>query len=390
MIALWLALALAEPAADYRSHLDQAALFLRRGWTADAIAELERAVAHPDGRLDPDAWHLLATTRLSIADVGGARLAAEQALTHARTADEAARGEELVRYLAEGFGELRLTGPADGPGARVELELRSLVLDARAQEIADAIRELGRRKAPLPRRFTVPAGTWAVDGVELEIPANDTVNVAARPGGVAGWIDRAEIELGTGLAGVQGVDGLLPGPLAHAAIGWTVGPIELAATGAWAPRPHRRRDGVVATEPGGGGVGLRLGLPVPELAPWVVRPALTARLVWVPGIELGCERAAADAFSCTPGGPADLLLYGTARAIAPGAALTVARIPRDRPFAVGLGLDGAAEALFGALAADGTATRLSDGSAVRYSVEPAGRRVLAVGWSTTFAVFIAL
>ena len=46
---------------DFRSYLDQARFFLRKEWYADAREQLEKAVSTQDGKLDPEAWFLLAT-----------------------------------------------------------------------------------------------------------------------------------------------------------------------------------------------------------------------------------------------------------------------------------------------------------------------------------------
>jgi len=70
MIALLLTVcALAqEPAAqsDFQAMVDQARFFLKKDWYQDAAGELEAAVATEDGRLDHDAWFLLASVRFEL------------------------------------------------------------------------------------------------------------------------------------------------------------------------------------------------------------------------------------------------------------------------------------------------------------------------------------
>ena len=114
-MTVFAAVALAEDTEnpDFRGHIDQARFFLRRGWTTDAAAELERAVATPDGALDPEAWFLLAQVRYDLADLHRARLAADRALVHSRDAATAERTRELLMFIREKFGFVLLRGPAD-------------------------------------------------------------------------------------------------------------------------------------------------------------------------------------------------------------------------------------------------------------------------------------
>ena len=132
-----------------------------------------------------------------------------------------------------------------------------------------------------------------------------------------------------------------------------------------------------------------IGLPIPELDPWIVRPALTARVAWIPGVPLACGRDEV-AYTCGQSGPSDLVLYAVGRAVVPGAELTVARLERTRRFAVGFGVQARLERAFGQLPTGGEAQMLSDGSAVRYTVEPEQRAFAATGWSAMATVLLAL
>ncbi len=354
--------------------------------------ELEAAVAHPDGQHDPEAWYLLATTRMARADIAGATEAAGRALTNARDLDQADQSEALVRYLRDGFGTIEVFAPDDGVVARIDLQLQSLVLDANAQALAASLRDMAHEKDTLPRSFTVPAGTWLIEGESVDVIANTAVRVPVDPRSTAvALLDNAELEIGLALAGWQGdvVGDLFPAPALRSALGWRVGVFEVAATASWAPQTYRRRDGSSETRAGAGSVGVRVGVPIPGLAPWVVRPAVTGRLAWVPGIELGCVHDTDTSFSCTQGGDADLLLYQTGWAWTPGGSLTIARIDRTKPFAMGFGVEGAVEGALGTLAKSGVADREDDGAAITFSMPEHERPWRAIGWSATASLFVA-
>jgi len=391
---LGLALAQSPQDTDFRGYVDQAEFFLRKDWYEDAEEQLALATEHPDGQHDPVVWYLLATTRLSLGDVLGAQLAADRAQTNARTLDQAQQAEQLNTYLATTYGVLVITGP-QGTSARLDLQLDSLVFDAQAQEIAAIVREQARDKALLPRRIGLPAGTWQLNGDPVVIPPGETVTLPVPEGGgpspLLTLFDRAEVEVGIGLAGWQGQEtaDLFPAPEMRVALSWPVGPIDLAVTGSWRPQAYQRRDGSALSSAASGGFGLRLGLPLPELEPWIVRPALTGRIAWIPGIPMNCLRSEAD-YTCDQDGPSDVLLYGVGRAWVPGAELTVARLERRRQFSIGFGMQARLERAFGTLPTAGAAQSLSDGAPLRYTTDPSERDFRAVGWSTMATVFMAL
>ena len=138
MIGMLLAMAHAAPTqeleADYRSYLDQAKFFIKRGWPADAEQQLELATRHPDGELDPEVWFLLANVRYDLADLVGARQAAEKALTQSRDPQQAATTREWLNFLDDRFGMLELIPPRPGLSTRVTLELQGMILDPELKE----------------------------------------------------------------------------------------------------------------------------------------------------------------------------------------------------------------------------------------------------------------
>ncbi|MEQ1567986.1 MAG: tetratricopeptide repeat protein, partial [Myxococcota bacterium] len=122
-----------EPApvssADFRSYLDQARFFLRKEWYDDAREQLELAVSTEDGKLDAEAWFLLAKVRYELGDLQGARFAADRALVHSQDDEQARQTHELLTWLDQKFGYVTLDAPYDGVRAIVEVELQSTIFD---------------------------------------------------------------------------------------------------------------------------------------------------------------------------------------------------------------------------------------------------------------------
>lgn len=200
--ALWSALAVAAPgeevAVDYRGYLDQARFFVKKGWYPDAAEQLELATRHPDGRLDPEVWFLLARVRYALADLDGARDAAERALTMSRDEAQAAATTEWLEFLARSFGTVELTGPRPGLTARVSLELKGTLLDPELKACLARAQERLAEPVELPLRLGLPAGyRYVVGDTEVEVAAGEVRSVSVAVQRAA--VQRVEVPLSLGV-----------------------------------------------------------------------------------------------------------------------------------------------------------------------------------------------
>lgn len=270
-------------AADHRDHVDQARLFARREWYADAEAELERAVALPDGELDPEAWYLLAMVRRQLADHDGARDAADRARLHARTADEAAAAAALLDWL-DRFGTLRIEGVR---ATRVALEAKGPLLDPELERWVRRVAERARRPDALPLELDLPAGSYTVNGSAVDLRAGEVRALALAPTAT----DRIQLDVRTSVSTLFGpaASHLLPSPSvgvgAWIAVGgpWVVGLEGDVGLQVWqAPTSS------LYAAPAAWSGGARVGLDAVRADPFVLRPALGWRVAQVGGLPLTC------------------------------------------------------------------------------------------------------
>lgn len=379
MIAL-VAVALAEEplgAEDYRGHVDQARFFLRKEWYDDAREQLELAVASEDGRLDPEAWFLLAKVCYELGDLPRARYAADRALVNSRDADQTRQTHELLRFFDERFGLLTVDAPHDGIASRVELELRSVILDPDLKRWIARVQAALEDPVVLPHTVGLPAGSYVVNGVEVELAAGQELAITPPiRAGAPKALQVVEVELGLGATAPLGrpVANLLPAPTVELGVGLPLGPIVVGATAAVALQPFTTRVGALEALPQGGAVGARLGVELPGTQPLVVRPSVAWRFVSLPGVEAACERG--PTWTC---GDGDRQLYVYLPATAHAAALELAVLYQDRARRSGLGAGAKAsgELWLGRLPASGQAA--GPEGTISYGVPEASRGWTAAG-----------
>lgn len=382
-------LALAAPMAhaedaDYRSYLDQARFFVKRAWYADAASQLERAVATPDGRLDPEAWFFLASVRLELDDVAGARHAADRAMVHARDSDQAEQAAALLDYLNQTFGFVTLEAPRPGMASRVQIELQSILFDP---ELKNYVNDLVARRSgavALPVTLGLPAGAYAINGAPvLVVPGQEHTLTPPILGG-SGALQLLSVELGAGLTHWFGapVAHLLPNPTTSVAVSLPLGPVVWGAVGQWAYTPYLTRAGALVGSAAGGSAGIRVGVEVPigvgGAVPVALRPALGWRWQQLPGIELACA-SSGDAFRC---GVEDvdvrqLVVHPTGGAHVPFAEIAARLTDRTRTQGFGGGMTLGGGYALGRIPSQATSTTL-DGATYAWTAQDRAWNAFAI------------
>ncbi len=368
---------------DFRGYLDQARFFLRKGWYEDAARELEKAVAHPDGWVDPEAWFMLASVRLELLDIDGARDAAARAHTYSRDEDQLAQAAGLSSFVDQEFGVVTIRAPQPGLAARLEIELLSLLFDPTLTAFLERVEEAHRRREVLPVRIGLPVGSYRINGEEVEVgPQGAVLNLPSSALGVGGFTlaRLTELEVGAGMANWVGgaTYNLRPSLDLHVAISVPLGPLRVAAVLDWIPTSYTTITGPIATHPAGGSIGAQVGWPVRGDLPIVVRPSIGYRYGLIPGIELTCVGGEAS-FTCGAGGPTDLLVYAVGRAHIPYLELDLSHLDARRTMDVGFGVKGLVEGAFGLLPATGTAKVLDEETSLAFAVPAEARAFNAVG-----------
>ncbi len=380
----------AAPEMDFRGHIDQARFFIRRKWYRDAEVELEKAVKLRDGKLDPEAWYMLAQVRYELTDVEGARDAAERSHTYSRTGEELAQAAGFSQYLNDQFGVVEVRAPYPGMEGVLDIELQSVLFDPDLKRYIERVGEVYSTKAVLPKRFGLPAGTYTINGRQVGIAPNDYVGVDLDMSEVSGKkalaVQIAQIELGLGGAVWLGdrVDNLFPSLTAQLAYTQPFGSRLIGGVMVdWTPQPYQTVWGDVSYSTSAWSAGGRLGTLVPGTQPLQVRPSVGYRYGYVPGIELACLASDDNTFACNGEPDPELMVYTVARAHIPMIELSVEFLDRTKSRGLGFGVKAVGEMAFGTNPEGATATVAADGTSVPYTV--GGDRA----WSATGFRFLS-
>ena len=369
---------------DFRSLLDQARFFLKKQWYQDALQQLEAAVATPDGRIDPDAWYLLASVRYELTDLPGAREAAARAQTYARTDEQLQAAANLSTYLTGQFGVVHVHAPLSGVASTLDIQLESILFDPDLKLYLKKIQErLASEKVLLPYAVGLPAGTYRIGDAQVTVEPGQVARAELSAASVrtkgASALKLAQLDLGVGLSLWFGerVANLGPGIELSMAFTQPVGPLQLTALATWTPRLYTPASGGTSVSTNGWSVGARVGLPFRQLDPVVFHVALGYRFGTLPGLELGCTADGAS-WSCAPDTTPDLVVYTVGRAHIPHAVVGVGYVRQTRGVSVGVGLRVGVDQAFGTVPAEATARVMGSEDTVDYAV-PKGERA----WSAT-------
>lgn len=367
-------------AADPGPHIEQARFFIKKQWYEDARRELERAVDTPDGRIDPEAWYMLATVRYELADLEAARDAAGRAHSYARDDDQLQAAAGLAAFLREQFGVVEVVSSHAGLTASVDIALDSVLFDPNLKLYLNKVQARHEAPVTLPVRIGLPAGTYRINGQQVTVPpAGETRLVLTdlgegRPR--AAQLAKAEVGVGMGFWFGADVGNQLPHAITEVSASQPVGPVVAGVLFDWSPGAFTDRTGTLHRSLAAWAAGARVGvdLPGPHL---VVRPSIGWRYGYLPGIELACS-AADDAWTCDRAQAPDLLVYAVGRAHVPFAELSVDWLDTTRKSGLGIGVKATGARAFGTLPARDEAAFVSGGSSVVYSVEAPAR-----SWSAT-------
>ncbi|MBN2800001.1 MAG: hypothetical protein JXX28_12715 [Deltaproteobacteria bacterium] len=353
-----LALAAGE---GYAGHMDNARLFIRKAYLEDAELELEAAVANPEGRLDPEAWFLLAKVRFERGDLAGARDAAGRAHTYSRDEAQLLEASSFSRFLDQNFGEVRIRSRWEGLQVHLDLELASLLFDpALKQWVESARARLAADRVMLPVNLPLPVGSYRINGEEVTVVAGATTALELRGGALsAKGIPTAQLaqgELGVGLShwfGHRAVGHFIPSPAMHAAYSLPVSALIAGLTLDWSPRLYQPASGGVSASAAGWALGLRLGRELEHTGAVRLRISGGVRGGTFPGVEVSC--LSGDPSRCSLDAPGDLMIYPMSWAWIPTGELSIDTARHRRTTSAGLGVKVLGEVAIGSLPSEGEA-----------------------------------
>jgi hypothetical protein len=360
--------------ADWTALLEAARLAAADGFVADAERLLTEAVGTEDGRIDPEAWYLLARARVALADLDGARHAADRAHVYARDPDQAEQTAALSAWLVESFGILALSPPR---GKAVAVALAPVEAPYDPALIAWTEAALARMAAPIDRpiRVGLPAGAWRAGGTEVQLAPGAVVDlrVGRREDP---WAD-VQVSAGGTVSGWSSEAPDLPAPAFSVTADLPVGPLRFGVEASAGPAPWRLASGATVSSP-------RVeGGPRVVLRPWpdsgvIADLAVSLRVGNVPGIPRGCSVVDGSGWVCGAGPDDGLVAYPSAWAWTPGADLELGWLHPRAPSAVGVVGGLGAGASFGRLPAAATADRVDGGGSVPYVLNDRSWRAVAL------------
>ncbi len=336
--------------AQAADHLSQAEHFARKGWYADADAELRAGLASPGGSDSFELHWLAAQVAWELLDVPRALEMAQGAARTAPDDDRRARADALVQSYQQGFGIVVIDAPQPGMVSRLQVEPVSPIFDADLKRYVNQLSLALRDRTPLPVEVGLPVGSYQVNGHDLVVQPGERVQLdlpmkALGARGLAALqVTRLELGLGVGLLLGDRVVNQRPGPTAQAALTQPIGPVlvgvmldgNLAGYSATAGQA----EGAVPTW----NVGLRIGREVTLGGPLAFRPSLQYRYGYVPGLPYACQPAGPDQWSCRAESDsaalndAPLAVYATGRAHRPGVELALDYRQAGRTTALGTGV----------------------------------------------------
>jgi hypothetical protein len=277
---------------DFRSYLDQARFFLRKEWFDDAREQLEKAVATEDGRLDAEAWFLLASVRYELGDLAGARFAADRALVHSRDDDQARQVNELLQFFEQKFGFVTVDLPYDGVTTRLHVVLESTIFDPELKLWLSRLQHQLADPVLLPYEIGLPAGRYTVNGTAVDVTAGSRQVITPRVRVAASEALHAEVSLGAVGPFGPAFGSATPAPNLEIAAHAPIGPgVVVGLLVDWTPQPYVLFDQTLAVQPAIFAVGARAGFDLPGPGDLAFRPALVTRFGGTGGIELGCHDA---------------------------------------------------------------------------------------------------
>ena len=160
---------------DYRSHVDQARFFIKKGWLDDAHHEVMAAASDPNGRLDAEVWFLLTLLNIQRCDIAGARTTLANAQTYAKDQEQTTQILALKQQIHGGYGWLIL--PRGYQKKAVLLDSAGPIFDVATNEYLHRVRGALESLRTLPSPLALPVGSYTINGIPISIIEDETTTL---------------------------------------------------------------------------------------------------------------------------------------------------------------------------------------------------------------------
>ncbi|MBO84787.1 MAG: hypothetical protein CL927_05465, partial [Deltaproteobacteria bacterium] len=166
---------------DMQTHLRQARLFQRKGWTQDAVREVAMARSTAEGRQEPNVYTLSAQLAFEIDDIVGARCLARAAIDLQRSGEATEKARALLRELNRTFGFLTIYTSGDATTATFKVTPPKLFATAELKTYAERmVTDLARRH-PLPVSVALPSGQYTINGQAITVLPGEAQDLTLHP-----------------------------------------------------------------------------------------------------------------------------------------------------------------------------------------------------------------
>jgi hypothetical protein len=277
---------------DAATHVAQARLSIKKGWWEDAARELDLALAAPDGPRSFEAHWLRAKVAWELVDYDTVLRMATAAQPLAPDEDKRGEAAQLATLCQSSMGVVVLSGPR-GQSA-VKLGLPAVIFDPELKRYAERAAERLGKGADFPLRLGLPAGSYTVNGVAVEVAAGaqSTVEVAGKPIVKAETPNPTRFEVAGGVELLGESDAtftLAPATLTEIGLTHPVGPLIVGLSGELRWASYLSDGGTLYRAPLAGGGGLRVGVDLLPDGPLTVRVAGALRVGPQDGLRLDCD-----------------------------------------------------------------------------------------------------
>lgn len=299
----------------------QARQFQKRGWTADAEAQVLAGL-----KLAPDHLGLNALC----VELARATVDIPRAIECAARGVSAPDGElelraELSRlesWMRENFGLIEVKGPDGMPRGRLDIRPTGLILDPELKANAAQVTQEAADGIELPARLSLPVGEYEVEGSIIQVEAGQTTIVSLSPSAFAAKAGRGvRLEMAAGGSGYlgHGFENQLPGGQFELGLGLPAGALRLGFAATWQLRPYTRKGAADIVSPYGWGGKMRLGAEVEIGTALLLHPAATLSIGQLPGIEMACSEVEGSLACAAPATEAgDETVYVVGWLVSPG------------------------------------------------------------------------
>ncbi|MFT5686615.1 MAG: hypothetical protein ACI8RZ_007571 [Myxococcota bacterium] len=280
----------AQAGEDIEHHINQAKLFIRKGWHDDAAAELAAALETPAGRTFV-VYELAGQVAWERQDIDTAIAMAQGAAAVAPTPQQAQIARRIADSYRQQFGFLTISAPHPGMASRLQLESTGLILSAELKDYINAAALRLRDRTALPTRIGLPAGSYLVNGETITVAASSEAELELPMGAIGSrgfaalQVTRLELAAGGGLLLSDAAEALLPAPTFQVSLTQPVGPVLLGGIVQLSPISFTDAQNRIVSGGPAWSVGGRLGRELYLAGAVSVRPSLTARYGALPGLS---------------------------------------------------------------------------------------------------------